>query len=230
METKSFQQEPSLFLFGIRGSKVSIVDLAGSERLKNSKKVDQRTLQETKAINKSLFTLGQVRNLAFRRKSGFEVLWAIRSRSRGKCVEAPYRESKLTQLLWDGLHGSGRTLMIACCTPFRIHWEETMHTLTYASTAIRIKSVPKVLLDPQQQLIKNLKDEIARLKSINQQLSRKLDELKNGRESVPAPSKNASGSFLLRNNDAVDFSFSRREQQFRKRSCTPIQCGKRHFG
>ena len=101
----------------------------------------------------------------------------MRSTSRGKPREAPYRESKLTQLLWDGLQGNGRTLMVACCTPFQAHLEETMRTLAFASTAIRIKSIPRILLVPKDRLIKNLKEEISKLRTENQCLSQKVQNL-----------------------------------------------------
>jgi hypothetical protein len=45
-----------------RHGKITFVDLAGSERLKASKS-EGTTLKETGAINKSIFTLGKVRNI-----------------------------------------------------------------------------------------------------------------------------------------------------------------------
>ena len=94
--------------------------------------------------------------------------------SKNRRREVPYRESKLTQLLWDGLRGRGRTLMIACCTPFLRHLAETLHTLHYASTAIRIKTVPQIVADSQEQLIRKLRWEIAKLKRENVELVEKL--------------------------------------------------------
>lgn len=61
----------------------------------------------------------------------------------------PYRDSKLTQLLWDGLRGSGRCLMLACLGPMRSAAEESLNTLHFATMATRIKAEPVVLLDPQ---------------------------------------------------------------------------------
>jgi Kinesin motor domain len=63
-------------------------------------------------------------------------------------VVVPYRDSNLTKLLWEGLRGTGRALMIACVGPLRTQVEETMNTLHFASTALRIKAEPVVLLDP----------------------------------------------------------------------------------
>ncbi len=61
----------------------------------------------------------------------------------------PFRDSKLTQLLWDGLRGSGRCLMLACLGPMRSAVEESLNTLHFATIATRIKAEPVVLLDPQ---------------------------------------------------------------------------------
>ena len=60
----------------------------------------------------------------------------------------PHRDSKLTQLLWDGLRGTGRVLMLACLGPTSKYADETMNTLHFASTALRIKAEPVMLLDP----------------------------------------------------------------------------------
>ncbi len=45
----------------LRYGKLALVDLAGSERLKDTGKTEKGAVRETGAINKSLFTLGQVR-------------------------------------------------------------------------------------------------------------------------------------------------------------------------
>ena len=53
------------------------------------------------------------------------------------------------QLLWQGLRGSGRALMLACLAPLAAHAEESCNTLHFAAMARRIKSSPVLLLDPQ---------------------------------------------------------------------------------
>jgi hypothetical protein len=111
-----------------------LVDLAGSERLKQTRHDGREALREAGAINRSLFTLGQV-------------LAALSSG--GGAAFAPYRDSRLTQLLWEGLRGSGRTLMLACLAPLAAHSEESCNTLHYAAMARRIKSTPLALLEPQ---------------------------------------------------------------------------------
>lgn len=44
---------------------MALVDLAGSERLKDTGNTEKGAVRETGAINKSLFTLGQVRGWGF---------------------------------------------------------------------------------------------------------------------------------------------------------------------
>lgn len=61
----------------------------------------------------------------------------------------PYRDAKLTQLLWDGLRGSGRALMVACLAPLRQQAEESLNTLHFAGMALRVRGAPVVTMDPQ---------------------------------------------------------------------------------
>ncbi len=67
-----------------------------------------------------------------------------------KKTKAPYRDSKLTQLLMDSIGGTSLTIMLACISPASSHIHETMRTLDYAIRAKNIKNKPVVLLDPQQ--------------------------------------------------------------------------------
>ena len=92
------------------GGRITFVDLAGSERLDESQSKGDAA-KETGHINRSLFALGNViTSLADPRKRGGHI---------------PYRDSKLTRLLQDSLGGSGRTLMLACCSPSSHHLDET---------------------------------------------------------------------------------------------------------
>ncbi|KAF8064573.1 DA1 [Scenedesmus sp. PABB004] len=120
-----------------RTGRLVLVDLAGSERLKESGSTAREAVRETGAINRSLFTLGQV-------------LAALSVRgAAGVTGHVPYRDSRLTQLLWAGLRGGGRALMLACLSPLRAHAEESIGTLGFACIARRIKSQPVIMVDPQ---------------------------------------------------------------------------------
>jgi len=61
----------------------------------------------------------------------------------------------------DSLGGSSLTLMVACCSPSEMHLEETLNTLNYATRASNIKNKPTVHIDPQEQLIYNLRQEVS---------------------------------------------------------------------
>lgn len=134
-----------------RHGKISFVDLAGSERLKASHS-EGLTRRETGAINKSVFTLGKVISSLCDRK---------------RTTKVPFRDSKLTQLLMDSIGGSSLTIMLACVAPCGTHLSETLRTLDYASRAKHIKNRPVVLLDPQQEMLQELKKEIEALRAEN---------------------------------------------------------------
>ncbi|KXZ56177.1 hypothetical protein GPECTOR_1g152 [Gonium pectorale] len=156
-----------------RYGKLCLVDLAGSERLKDTGNTERGAIRETGAINKSLFTLGQVLAALSARSSA-------PSSSAAAAPFVPYRDSKLTQLLWDGLRGSGRCLMLACLGPMRGAAEESLNTLHFASLASRIKAEPVVLLDPQDQLVVDLRKVISQLRQENAQLATALQQLSLG--------------------------------------------------
>jgi len=131
-----------------RYGKITFVDLAGSERLKESA-AEGHTLKETQAINKSLFTLGQV----------------ISMLSSGKAAQhVPYRNSKLTQLLQESFGGEALCLMVTCISPAMAFAEESLNSLRYATKAMNIRNMPVVRLDEREQLVHNLKAENIQLK------------------------------------------------------------------
>jgi kinesin family member 1 len=110
----------------------------------------------------------------------------------GKKVLVPYRDSVLTMLLQNSLGGNAKTVMIAALSPADINYDETLSTLRYANRAKQIKNkvrrgVPQpcgdwlcdvsfgVVLwlhlvqavvneDPNETLIRNLRDEIEELR------------------------------------------------------------------
>ena len=112
-----------------------------------------RTLQESASINQSLFVLRKVIAALAKHQTRQTHLALI-----------PYRESKLTILLRDALGGSGYTLMVACLSILDSSVEENLSTLQYACTAGKIRNRPVVNLDPTTLLIKQLQQEVQRLK------------------------------------------------------------------
>lgn len=87
----------------------------------------------------------------------------------------PYRDSQLTKLLADSLAGNGVTLMIACVSPARYNYAETLNTLRYASRAKRIRTKPVIMMDPREALILSLKRDMDNLKLENDHLKAALN-------------------------------------------------------
>ena len=135
-----------------RVAKISLVDLAGSERVTSTGATGAR-LKEGAEINRSLSTLGRV-------------IAALADLSSGKKgMKVPYRDSVLTWLLKDSLGGNSMTAMIAAISPADINFEETLSTLRYADSAKRIKNHAVVNEDPNARMIRELKEELAQLRS-----------------------------------------------------------------
>ncbi|KAJ9669042.1 hypothetical protein H2201_000868 [Coniosporium apollinis] len=135
-------------------AKISLVDLAGSERATSTGATGAR-LKEGAEINRSLSTLGRV-------------IAALADLSTGKKKSAsmvPYRDSVLTWLLKDSLGGNSLTAMIAAISPADINFEETLSTLRYADSAKRIKNHAVVNEDANARMIRELKEELAQLRS-----------------------------------------------------------------
>ncbi|XP_073416690.1 kinesin-like protein KIF1C isoform X2 [Dendrobates tinctorius] len=135
-------------------SKISLVDLAGSERADSSGAKGTR-LKEGANINKSLTTLGKV----------ISALAEMQSKKK-KSDFIPYRDSALTWLLKENLGGNSRTAMIAALSPADINYEETLSTLRYADRAKQIKCNAIINEDPNAKLIRELKEEVARLRQL----------------------------------------------------------------
>lgn len=78
----------------------------------------------------------------------------------------PYRDSILTWLLKDSLGGNSKTIMIAALSPADCNYSETLSTLRYANRAKNIINKPTINEDANVKLIRELREEIAKLKSM----------------------------------------------------------------
>ncbi|CAJ0610437.1 unnamed protein product [Cylicocyclus nassatus] len=98
-----------------RSATLHLVDLAGSERVKESGAESDR-FKETTYINSALSNLQN----------------CIRSQL-NKSTHIPYRNAKLTMLLWDSLGaGNSKTLVIVTLNPAITQAEETKRSLDFA--------------------------------------------------------------------------------------------------
>ncbi|XP_065164824.1 kinesin-like protein unc-104 isoform X2 [Atheta coriaria] len=141
-------------------SKISLVDLAGSERADSTGAKGTR-LKEGANINKSLTTLGKV----------ISALAEIASKNKKskKADFIPYRDSVLTWLLRENLGGNSKTAMIAAISPADINYDETLSTLRYADRAKQIVCKAIVNEDANAKLIRELKEEIQKLRELLKQ-------------------------------------------------------------
>ncbi|XP_028858111.1 kinesin-like protein KIF1A isoform X2 [Denticeps clupeoides] len=142
-------------------SKISLVDLAGSERADSTGAKGTR-LKEGANINKSLTTLGKVISALAEMDS------APNKNKKKKKVESfiPYRDSVLTWLLRENLGGNSRTAMVAALSPADINYDETLSTLRYADRAKQIRCNAIINEDPNNRLVRELKEEVARLRDL----------------------------------------------------------------
>ncbi|KAH7326093.1 kinesin heavy chain [Stachybotrys elegans] len=137
-------------------AKISLVDLAGSERATSTGATGAR-LKEGAEINRSLSTLGRVIAALADLSTG--------KKKKGPGGQVPYRDSILTWLLKDSLGGNSMTAMIAAISPADINYDETLSTLRYADSAKRIKNHAVVNEDANARMIRELKEELALLRS-----------------------------------------------------------------
>uniref|UniRef100_A0A674F0H3 Kinesin-like protein n=1 Tax=Salmo trutta TaxID=8032 RepID=A0A674F0H3_SALTR len=172
-------------------SKIHLVDLAGSERADPHYCRDRLT--EGSNINKSLVTLGIVISALAQNSQMSSSCQSINSVASegdaGSTVGShtsflsgggggggggggrrhcfiPYRDSVLTWLLKDSLGGNSKTIMIATVSPSCRSYNETLSTLRYAAHARNIVNKPRVNEDASVRLIRELREEIDRLKSM----------------------------------------------------------------
>ncbi|XP_061651338.1 stAR-related lipid transfer protein 9 isoform X2 [Phyllopteryx taeniolatus] len=166
-------------------SKINLVDLAGSERADPNYCRDRLT--EGSNINKSLVTLGIVISALAQNSqmsSSCQSINSVASEGDGSTAGShssflsggasagrrhcfiPYRDSVLTWLLKDSLGGNSKTIMIATVSPSASSYNETLSTLRYAAHARNIVNKPRVNEDANVRLIRDLREEIDRLKSM----------------------------------------------------------------
>jgi len=96
-------------------SMIQFVDLAGSERIAKSITEGQHKFQEAVLIMSHMTSL-------------YKVLAAIATNSKN----IPYRDSKLTKVLYNCLTPYNNIIMIAHLHPAESNFEETLNTLQYA--------------------------------------------------------------------------------------------------
>lgn len=142
-------------------SKINLVDLAGSERADSTGATGVR-LKEGCNINRSLLTfINVISTLADLATSNKQ-----QPNQQSQQVYIPYRDSVLTWLLKDSLGGNSKTVILATISPADLNYAETLSTLRYANRAKNIVNKPTVNEDPNVKLIRELKAEIVKLKSM----------------------------------------------------------------
>ena len=115
---------------GVNG-KLVFVDLAGYERIKKTMITDEVRKHEAQAINLSLSALAT----------------CIASIT-AKASHVPFRNSRLTRVLYDSLCGNSVTTVIITMGPSSAHHAETGNTLYFGHNAIQCKTSVKRDLGP----------------------------------------------------------------------------------
>ncbi|KAF3631293.1 putative WD-repeat protein [Capsicum annuum] len=140
----------------IRG-KLALVDLAGSERACETNSGGQK-LRDGANINRSLLALANCIN-------------ALGKQQKKGLAYVPYRNSKLTRILKDGLSGNSQTIMIATISPAVSQYHHTVNTLKYADRAKEIKThIQKNIgtinthVSDYQRMIDSLQNEVSQLR------------------------------------------------------------------
>eukprot|EP00754_Rhynchopus_humris_P015146 Rhum_TRINITY_DN14426_c4_g2::Rhum_TRINITY_DN14426_c4_g2_i1::g.87185::m.87185/K07203/MTOR, FRAP, TOR; serine/threonine-protein kinase mTOR len=115
---------------GING-KLVFVDLAGYERIKKTMIKDEVRKHEAQAINLSLGALA-----------------ACIAALTAKSSHIPFRNSRLTRVLYDSLAGNSVTSVIITLGPSSLHSAESANTLYFGYNAIQCKTSVKRDLGP----------------------------------------------------------------------------------
>ena len=119
-------------------SKIKLCDLAGSERYDSGQSYKKLHFNEMCNINKSLLILGNVIHSLGTSNSAINL--GGTSKKKNTKTFAPYKDSKLTQILEDSLGGNSVTYLIATISPCDENFEETISTLKFADRAHSITS------------------------------------------------------------------------------------------
>ncbi|MCD7452409.1 Kinesin-like protein KIN-8B [Datura stramonium] len=137
--------------------KLALVDLAGSERASETNSGGQK-LRDGANINRSLLALANCIN-------------ALGKQQKKGLAYVPYRNSKLTRILKDGLSGNSQTIMIATISPAVTQYHHTVNTLKYADRAKEIKThIQKNIgtinthVSDYQRMIDSLQNEVSQLR------------------------------------------------------------------
>ena len=126
----------TIFIINIQNEKLNVVskiklcDLAGSERYDSRESYKKMHFNEMVNINKSLLVLGNVIHSLGTNQSNLSM--TDNKNKKQKKVFAPYKDSKLTQILEDSLGGNSVTYLIANISPCEENFDETISTLKFA--------------------------------------------------------------------------------------------------
>ena len=113
-------------------SKIKLCDLAGSERYDSKEYYKKLHFDEMVNINKSLLVLG---NVIHALGSNNNLNITDSKTKKQKKIFAPYKDSKLTQILEDSLGGNSVTYLLATISPCDENFDETLSTLKFADRA-----------------------------------------------------------------------------------------------
>ena len=151
--------------------KLSLVDLAGAERASETNNRGAQ-LRDGANINKSLLSLANCINaLGKRKKKGFAFV--------------PFRDSKLTRILKDGLCGNSRTVMVATVSGSSAQYEHTVNTLKYADRAKEIKTFVQANRGTVETHIVEYQRVIDQLREERRELKAEVERLKTNSDRDP---------------------------------------------
>jgi len=127
--------------YRVQRSQLMLCDLAGSERVRRTSSRGAR-LGEARAINASLHTLGQVISALALQSAATAARSSSSSSSAAPHFHIPWRDNKLTRLLYGNLGGSANTYLLATLGPCPLNASESLSTLNFASRCMRVSAHP----------------------------------------------------------------------------------------